>query len=38
MPGTVDDRLDDAMYKRSVVAPARAAGSLATMKAAQFSG
>lgn len=37
MAGTVDDRLDEEAYKRSIVAPVRAAGSLATFKAAQFS-
>ena len=37
VPGTVDDRLDDDVYKRSIVAPVRAAGSLASFKAAQMS-
>ena len=37
MPGTVDERLDDDVYKRSVVAPVRASGSLAAFKAAQMS-
>lgn len=35
--GTVDDRLDEEVYKRSIVAPVRAAGSLASFKAAQMS-
>lgn len=38
MPGTVDDRLDDEIYNRRIpVAPARASGSLNTMRAAAFS-
>jgi hypothetical protein len=35
--GFSDDRLDDDTYKRTVVAPVRAAGSLAALKAAAFS-
>jgi 5-oxoprolinase (ATP-hydrolysing) len=35
--GTVDDRLDENAYQRSVIAPVRAAGSLASFKAAQMS-
>ncbi|KAK4687418.1 5-oxoprolinase (ATP-hydrolyzing), partial [Tremellales sp. Uapishka_1] len=35
--GTKDDRLDEEVYKRSVVPPVRAAGSLMAFKAAQMS-
>jgi len=35
--GTVDERLDDEVYKRSLVAPVRATGSLASFRAAQMS-
>lgn len=37
VPGTVDQRLDEEMYKRSAIAPVRASGSLAAFKAAQLS-
>ncbi|ORX34267.1 Hydantoinase B/oxoprolinase-domain-containing protein [Kockovaella imperatae] len=37
VPGTIDERLDDEVYKRSIVAPVRASGSLAAFKAAQMS-
>ena len=37
MAGTIDERLDEEVYKRNVVAPVRATGSLASFKAAQMS-
>jgi 5-oxoprolinase (ATP-hydrolysing) len=32
VPGTIDDRLDEEVYKRTIIAPVRASGSLATMR------
>jgi len=37
VPGTVDDRLDDEVYQRTILPPVRASGSLAAMRAAAFS-
>ncbi|ORY28998.1 Hydantoinase B/oxoprolinase-domain-containing protein [Naematelia encephala] len=37
VPGTVDDRLDEEVYKRSIAVHTRANGSLASMRAAQWS-
>lgn len=37
VPGTVDDRLDDDVYRHSLGAPTRANGSLAAMTAAAWS-
>jgi 5-oxoprolinase (ATP-hydrolysing) len=37
VPGTMDDRMDEEVYKRSVVLPVRGAGSLASWRAAAHS-
>ncbi|EIW72692.1 hypothetical protein TREMEDRAFT_67004 [Tremella mesenterica DSM 1558] len=37
VPGTIDDRLDDEVYKRSIIPPVRAGGSLATLRMAALS-